>query len=414
MNFFKTSFWASLTTGLTIVCGFITTKIIAVKLGPEGIALTGQFSNFTVLIALFATAACANGVVKYISEAENPEQKQQVMQNAFVLTLYASILLSVLTLLGSYYFSIFTFKDDAYVSVYLIYGSILFFVSVNTITQAILNGMGRIREMASFSMTISLLNVVCVFGGAYLFGIKGVLLANAVANVLGFLIYLSRFKKIGIQFSFRKKNVDYNVILKLLRFSLMAVVSGVLAPLLQLFVRSKIMVDFNLGSAGVWQATTKLSDYYLNFVYSVLSIYYLPKLSGLRDHAMIRKEVYMGYLRIVPAVSILALLVWLFRDLIIHVAFTSEFNNIVHLLKWQLIGDVVKVSSFILSYLLISKGHMRAYIIIELAFACLFIILSALFIKYFGLVGSVYAFTLNYFIYMLVLIVVLRKYLFGK
>lgn len=414
MNFIKTSVWASLTTGLNIISGFLTTKIIAIKLGPEGVALMGQFSNFTVLLTLFATAACSNGVIKFLSETDNEHQKRKILENVFLIVAVASGLVIFFTVIFSSYLSYISFNSNEYFKVYLLFGCAVFFTGINAITIAALNGLRLIKEMSLFSISISLINLIFVLISSYLFDITGVLLANAVANVAAYMLYYRRLKQLGLAFRVLKNAYDFILLKGLLRFSVMAIVSGVIAPLIQIFVRTRLMKDYGFSSAGVWQATSKLSDYYLNFIYAVLGIYFLPKLSSLNEKKKIQAEIKWGYIRILPIVILLAILIWILRDFIIKVAFTHEFNDVVLLLKWQLIGDVVKVSSFILGYLVIAKGLVKSYIAIEIVFAVLFVILSAWMINVFGIVGSVYAFALNYFLYFLTLIIFLRRYIFIK
>ena len=45
MNLIKTSFYTSISTAVTFLSGFIVTKVVAVKIGPEGMAYVGQFQN---------------------------------------------------------------------------------------------------------------------------------------------------------------------------------------------------------------------------------------------------------------------------------------------------------------------------------------------------------------------------------
>ncbi|HSN61367.1 MAG TPA: hypothetical protein VLR49_10555, partial [Ferruginibacter sp.] len=68
MNLIKTSFYTSISTALSFISGFIVVKVVAVKIGPKGIAFVGQFQNTTAILSMLATAAITMGVVKYLSE----------------------------------------------------------------------------------------------------------------------------------------------------------------------------------------------------------------------------------------------------------------------------------------------------------------------------------------------------------
>jgi PST family polysaccharide transporter len=55
---------------------------------------------------------------------------------------------------------------------------------------------------------------------------------------------------------------------------------------------------------------------------------------------------------------------------------------------------------------------MKSYFIgTEIIFSISFVFFNFFFINHYGMVGTVYAFALNYFLYLVTLIVLLRKYI---
>ena len=99
--------------------------------------------------------------------------------------------------------------------------------------------------------------------------------------------------------------------------------------------------------AGQWQAVWKISEVYLSVLTIALSTYYLPKLSSLSGAASILKEINSTALVVIPFAALLALAVYLFRDLAIFILFTDEFKLARDLFLVQLCGDVVKISSWL-------------------------------------------------------------------
>lgn len=63
---------------------------------------------------------------------------------------------------------------------------------------------------------------------------------------------------------------------------------------------------------------------------------------------------------------------------------------------WQLIGDVLKITSWLVAYVFISKARFKVFIFIEVFFSITFVLLSIFFISKYGLVGGAYAHILNY------------------
>ena len=67
-DLFKTSFWNGIATIIKIGTGLIINKIVAVYLGPAGVALIGQFANFTGMSNSIAGMGIGTGITKYIAE----------------------------------------------------------------------------------------------------------------------------------------------------------------------------------------------------------------------------------------------------------------------------------------------------------------------------------------------------------
>jgi PST family polysaccharide transporter len=63
---------------------------------------------------------------------------------------------------------------------------------------------------------------------------------------------------------------------------------------------------------------------------------------------------------------------------------------------------------------MLAKAKTTIYIITEITFSALYVLLSYVFIQKFGIEGTTMSFALNYFIYLLVMVFIFRKLLFPK
>ena len=61
----------SFSVGLKIGIGLITSKILALFVGPTGMALVGNLRNFLASVETISTLGFQNGIVKYIAENRN-------------------------------------------------------------------------------------------------------------------------------------------------------------------------------------------------------------------------------------------------------------------------------------------------------------------------------------------------------
>lgn len=70
-DFIKVFSFTALSTFIKLITGFITVKVVAVIIGPSGIALLGQLRNFITISNTIATGGINIGVTKYIAEKKN-------------------------------------------------------------------------------------------------------------------------------------------------------------------------------------------------------------------------------------------------------------------------------------------------------------------------------------------------------
>ena len=200
-------------------------------------------------------------------------------------------------------------------------------------------------------------------------------------------------KKLNFSFLPNFKKWDKKIVRLFFGFSIMTIVSGSLSPLVQIFIRDYIIQNDSLRNAGLWQAVTKISDYYLSFITTVLAVYYLPRLSELRFNHELRKEIANGYKVILPVVCLLALIIFFAKGLIIQILFTPEFEPMKPLF----------------TFLMLSKAMTKMFIITEIGFSVFYLLLSYLFMHKYGVIGATYAFALNYAIYWVVMWFLLKN-----
>ena len=413
MNLIKTSFYTSISTAVTFLSGFIVTKVVAVKIGPEGMAYVGQFQNSIAILAMFSTCAITMGVVKYLSGYKNdPVKQQQVITTAISIILLCSFAVSLFVIPASTFLSKVAFHTTDFWLVYLLYGIFVTIIALNALFAAVLNGFKEIRNLTIVNIIGSLTGILFTVSFAYTLGVKGVLIASNFTALIVLLINIFFIRKIkGISWKPNFKQWDTPMVKLLFAFTLMGVVSGFAAPAMQLLVRDRIINKFSLIDAGCWQAVTRISDYYLAFITTVLGVYYLPRLSEINTKAELRKEIIKGYKIILPVVGILAFLIWLCKVWVVHILFSADFLPMLPLFKYQLLGDFLKIGSWLLGFIMISKALTKTFIVTEILFSVSFVILSYLLMDRFGVIGTTYAFCINYALYWIMMWFLMKKYI---
>ncbi len=247
------------------------------------------------------------------------------------------------------------------------------------------------------------------------FHLYGALVALSIYQSVAFLVTLFLcYKANWFKFSYLFGKIDKVIAKKFAAFALMALVSALCVPLSQIVIRSYLTHEFGLNYAGYWEAMVRLSAAYLMLVTTTLSVYYLPRLSELSNIQDIKKEVYLGYKFIFPLAVVGGLLVYGLRDWVIELLFSPSFLPMRDLFLWQMIGDTLKIGSWILAYLMLSKAMTKLFITIEIIFSLSLIILTYISTHIFGFEGVSIAYLVNYAMYWIVMSLLIFKQLQEK
>lgn len=410
MTLIKTSVLTAISTIIKVIAGFVINKVIAVYVGPSGLAVVGQLQNFMSIVTTFSNGAITSGIVKYTAEYQTIEQKQKIFSTSIIISLACSFVISLLLFGFSGYLSEIILKDPQYSSVFIVFGITIFLFALNTILMSILNGQKEIKKYVLVNIASSIFSLFFTSFLIMQLNLMGALYAMVVNQsviffvTLGFVLKSSWFK-----LEYFRQGVDKESLFKLSKYSLMAITTALTVPVSHLIIRNYIGDNLSWDDAGYWQGIWYISTMYLMIVTTSLSVYYLPKLSEIQDNKELKKEILGGYKIIMPIVMVLAFGIYFFRELAVYIAFSDKFLPMLELFKWQLIGDVIKIASWLLSYLMLAKAMTKVFIYTEVLFSVFFVVLSVVFVEQFGLVGITYAFSLNYFLYLIIMILIFRK-----
>lgn len=404
MNLLKTSVLNGVAVLIKTATMFILNKILAVYVGPAGYAAIGQFQNFIQMVTSFAGGAINTAVVKYTAEyGDNPNEQRKIWQNAGTLVLLMSLIVAILVIVFQKPLSMYLFNSSEYQSVLLWFAFFLIFFNFNTLFLAILNGKKEILKLVIANIVGSLFSLAMTGVLAYKFQLYGALVALCIYQSIAFFITLVLcLKSDWFKFQFLFGQIDKVIATKFGHYALMALVSVFFGNIAQITLRKIITNEFSITYAGYWDAMNKLSGSYLMMASIIIGTYYLPKLSELKTYSEVRQEIFYGYKIILPIAILSSLFIFIFKEWVVKILFTDSFIPMLEILSWQLIGDVIKIGSWIISYVMLSKAMTKIFVITETFFSLSIIPLTILFVKLFGFKGIAIAFTVNCLIYWIV------------
>jgi PST family polysaccharide transporter len=410
----------SLLNGIAVVIKMLTmlglNKILAIYVGPAGYAAIGNFQNAAQMITTFASGAINTGVVKYTAEYHDDEEKQrQVWRTAGTIAVLGSVITGIGVAVFSKQIAQWFLQDESYNTVFIWFSVTLVFFIFNTLLLAILNGKKEIHRYIIANIAGSLFSLAVTSALAVQFGLHGALTALAIHPSFAFVITLYLcYKADWFKFSYLFGRLDKQVVLNLSKYTAMALTSAACVPVSHILIRTHLADTLGMDAAGYWEAMWRLSGAYLMLVTTTLSLYYLPKLSELKDPKEIKAEIFQGYKIILPVAAACGLVIYLLRDFIIGVLFTSDFIPMRDLFAWQMVGDTLKIGSWILAYLMLGKAMMKLFIASEIVFAAGFYGWTYFLTGMYGLEGVTIAHAINYAIYWVVMGLFIGKTILGN
>lgn len=411
MTLIKTGLLNGIAVGIRTLTMLALNKLLAIYVGPSGYAVIGQFQNFVQMATVFGSGAINTGVAKYTAEYfDDVEAQHRVWRSAGTISLLCSLVLALAIAIFHRHLAALLLNNEQYGSIFLWLSATVTMFVFNGLLLAILIGKKEIVRYVTINICGSLFSLLVTGALAYAWGLFGALVSLAIYPSLTFLVTVTLVAR-ARWFSFRYLfgGVDKGTALNLSKFVLMAAASGAALPIAQILIRNHLGSSFGWDSAGLWEALVRLSNAYLTIFMATLSLYYLPRFSEIREPEELRREILQGYRVIIPLVCVSSLAIYLLRDWIVALLFSREFAPMRDLFAWQMAGDVIKMASWLLGYVLIAKAMVATFVVLEFAFSLFFVGATMGLTPFLGLEGVVVAYALHYVVYLALLIFVLRK-----
>ena len=180
--------------------------------------------------------------------------------------------------------------------------------------------------------------------------------------------------------------------------------------LVDFLIRQYVINGYGLDQTGLWQAVVKISDSYSAAFIGVLGMVYYPKISELiNHHEELKKYVRSVLLTCIPFILAGLMVVYYFKEEFLVIFFKPEFKQAAYLMDFQLTGDLFKLTSLILGYLIVVQARTSLFIISQGVSALVSVVLMYICSSYWGLEGLPIAHAIRYMLYLTFLVLLYRK-----
>jgi O-antigen/teichoic acid export membrane protein len=359
---------------INIAIGLIKMKAAAVLLGPTGVGLVGLYTNLMQTTATVTSLGMANVGTRQIAAAHaagGDRAVERIRRALFWATLGLALIGALLFWLASGWVARVVLADPARAP-QVAWLSLGVALSVATGYQAaLLTGMRRVGDLALITIGAGLWGTVLGVGALWMWGEAGllamVLIAPAVTLILGhfFVVRLGTATRPATRPVPRLPEMaqDWR---DLARLGLPFMLSGVVTLLGHLAARMLVQRDLGPEALGQFQAAWTIGMTYLGFLLGAMSTDFYPRLTAVihdceKACRLVNEQTEVALLLCAPVLLVLlGCAPWVIRLL-----YSAEFGPAIDILRWQLLGDILKLLSWPLGFVILARGMGKTFLLTE-------------------------------------------------
>ena len=373
---------------VSLVLNLVSVKVIAVMLGTSGVGLYSMIRQTVLTMAVI-------GLGGQTSLVQGIASKSGVDRDNFIRTVFWLFLLGGL-------FSILTIEVFATDIASLLFGNragdltslirwlaLPVFLSIMyTYLKGVMNGFREIGRLALVEalgplVVLSLVYPVCsMVDKGYLLAFVWMMSASQFLMLLSGLLICSKQRLLIPIFQF--PSIDKGNSQHFFKIAGTTFITGLMGMVSILAVRSIVTREAGLHEAGLFDLAWSLSGNYVMLLLSSFGTYYMPTLSAANDDAdrsvLIGQVVKFSVLLMVPLIAAVVLM----KPLLVVLFYSKEFLPSLELVRWMLIGDYLKVTSWVLAIPVLARLDMKTYFYTESFWYIGFVVLSAVSILGYG------------------------------
>lgn len=398
---------------LSIIISIIRTKLIAIFIGPAGMGIiTLLNSALNVLSSVSGLGIETSGIKHIASNYKNNDLSSVAKIGTIVkkLVLFTGILGCLLTIFLSSWLSQLTFGNSNHIFSFIFISVTLLFKQLMVGELIILQGLRRMRLLAKANFYGNLFGLVFSIPLYYYYRIDAIVPTIIVAS----------FSSLAFSF-FYSKNVKLDKIIiskellttegkSIIKLGILLTFSGLLTLLATYLIQIYVGKQGGLEEVGFYNAGFTLLNSYVGIIFTVMSTDYFPRLASIsNDNEKVRISVAQQSLVSILIITPIIILFLTFIPLIVKIIFTPEFNAIIPMVCFGIVGMLFRAVSWSMGYVLIAKGDSKIFIRTAIGFNSISLVLNILGYYYYGLEGLGLSFLLYYLIHFVGLKIITKK-----
>ncbi|MBF6653722.1 hypothetical protein C3B47_12670 [Flavobacterium columnare] len=399
---------------VNIIIAIFKGKIMAVFLGPSGIALNNLFNSTLNIISTFSLLGLELSVVREISDTLENDNKKELEKRTNVsvlLFLFSALLGTALTMLFAKQLSLFTFNTSDRYKDFIFLSLFVFFTILGKGIQTIFKSLQMIQDIIVSSIYISIASFLLSSLFFYTYKEEGIVFSIVGSAFVSFIILLFYYIKNKINISFKP---DYSVFLytkKIIQLGFVIIVVSLLGLITNQLINIFIEKRGGLQDLGLYSAAISLTTQYIGFLLTALATDFFPRLSIIsKDNDKVKQLVNEQTNVVVLLVSPLLILLIIVSPFLVELFLSKQFINSIFIIRLISFATFFQLVSYCMGYISFAKSDKIFYFFFEGVYGNLIkLILFVLFYIYYGINGLGFAYLIHFFQYNILIYLITKK-----
>lgn len=385
--------------GLNMLIGVMRTKVVALFLGPSGLALINIYNNVATLLSQCTNMGVSFSAVKDLSEqlaSGHADGVEKSVRSVRAWCLLTALLGTLVALLLSPVISYMTFGNYSYTFSFAALAPMVGMLAITGGEMAILKGLKCLKRVAAVSVVcavVVLASYLIFYGTLGMKGIVSALLLSNAGILAVHLFYSTRVVPWCWHAMLSRSSFRYG--LPFIRLGIAYIVSGAFGQGAEYVMRALLIRTGGIEVVGLYNCGYIMIVSYASLVFMAIESDYFPRLSAVKnDHYLmvntVNKQTEICALLISPVLIAFVLLM----PFIVRLLFSSAFVGSVEMATCAVFYMFFKSLTLPAAYLPLAHGDSKIYILCEVVYDVLLALAVPCFFYFFGLEGTGWALTL--------------------
>ncbi len=345
---------------VVILIGIIRTKVLAILLGPSGVGIVGVFQNIIDLVRNATGFGINYSGVKKIADISLNNTPYNISKTIKILktwSLGTGLLGMLLMVVFSSYFSQISFSSNKYTFDLICLSVVVFFSSISAGQIVLLQGLGKIKEMAMASILGALLGTVISIPVYWYLGLRGIIAGMLLTSITSLFSswYYSNFIQIN-KIKLSLKNIFLGG-LDMAKTGIFIVATIFVSSIFMYLIRMVILKKSDFSSVGLFQSVWTISNIYINVLLNAMLADYFPRLSKFSNDNDASNKLINEQLEITLLAGAPMLIVLLsFSSIVLELLYSTSFIGALPILEWQIYSSFITLVVWPLSVIFIARN----------------------------------------------------------